>query len=85
MTTLPTVADFDAGAVPPWSMIRTMPAEARGVAHSLFDTLTANRMIVLRSGTHMLTDAEVATLKRKPGRAGPHAARDRAIGLCRAG
>lgn len=41
MTCLPTVADFDAGAVPPWSMIRTMPAEARGVAHSLFDTLKA--------------------------------------------
>ncbi len=61
MTMLPTVADFDAGAVPPWSMIRTMPAEARGVAHSLIDTLKANRMIVLRSGTHMLTDAEVAT------------------------
>ncbi|GBQ39018.1 hypothetical protein [Komagataeibacter europaeus] len=61
MTTLPTVADFDAEAVPPWSMIRTMPAEARGVAHSLIDTLKANRMIVLRSGTHMLTDAEVAT------------------------
>ncbi|WP_019091297.1 hypothetical protein [Komagataeibacter europaeus] len=61
MTTLPTVADFDAGVVPPWSMIRTMPAEARGVAHSLIDTLKANRMIVLRSGTHMLTDAEVAT------------------------
>lgn len=60
MTILPTVADFDAGAVPPWSMIRTMPAEARGVAHSLIDTLKANRMIVLRSGTHILTDAEVA-------------------------
>lgn len=57
---LPSVADFDAGAVPAWSMIRTMPAEARGVAHSLFDTLKANRMIVLRSGKHMLTDAEVA-------------------------
>ncbi|WEQ56461.1 hypothetical protein LV564_05080 [Komagataeibacter nataicola] len=60
MTCLPTVADFDAGAVPAWTLIRTMPAEARGVAHSLFDTLKANRMVVMRSGTHMLSDDEIA-------------------------
>ncbi|MGY6770371.1 hypothetical protein [Komagataeibacter sp. NFXK3] len=57
---LPTVADFDADAVPAWTLIRTMPAEARGVAHSLFDTLKANRMVVMCSGTHMRSDDEIA-------------------------
>ncbi|WP_415511578.1 hypothetical protein [Acetobacter sp.] len=38
-----------------------MPAEARGVTHSLFDTLKSNRMIALRSGAHILSDTETAT------------------------
>lgn len=60
MTLLPVVSNFDAAAVPAWGMIRSLPAEARGVAHSLLDTLKASRMVALRSGAHVLTDAEIA-------------------------
>lgn len=60
MTALPVVSDFDAATVPAWSLIRSLPAEARGVAHSLLDALKASRMVALRSGTHVLTDAEIA-------------------------
>ena len=60
MTLLPTIAEFDLAGVPAWNLIRSLPAEARGVAHSLVDTLRSHRMIVLRSGGHMLSDQEVA-------------------------
>jgi hypothetical protein len=57
----PAVTDFDASAVTPFKMLRSMPAELRGVVTNLHDALKELRSCVFRAGQLVLTDGQVAT------------------------
>jgi hypothetical protein len=57
----PAVTDFDASAVTPFKMLRSMPAELRGVVTNLHDALKELRSCVFRAGKLVLTDGQVAT------------------------
>lgn len=55
-------AEFDAAAVPHWTLLRCAPAEIRGVVVSIRDTLHESRMVAFRSGDHALPVDEIATM-----------------------
>ncbi|GAN61579.1 hypothetical protein ACI01nite_25280 [Acetobacter cibinongensis] len=56
----PQLARFDQGAVTPLKMLRSMPAELRGVVTNLHEALKEIRSCVFRAGTLVLTDEQVA-------------------------
>ncbi|MBO1325294.1 hypothetical protein K2X14_07790 [Acetobacter sp. TBRC 12305] len=56
----PSVAEFDHTAVTPFKMLRSMPAEMRGVVVNLRDALKELRGTVFRAGQMVLTDEQVA-------------------------
>ena len=56
----PIVAEFDHTAVTPFKMLRSMPAEMRGVVVNLRDALKELRGTVFRAGQMVLTDSQVA-------------------------
>ncbi|MFT9360722.1 hypothetical protein [Acetobacter okinawensis] len=57
----PVLAEFDPSAVTPFKMLRSMPAELRGVVTNLHDALRELRSTVFRAGQLVLTDGQVAT------------------------
>ncbi len=57
----PVLAEFDPSAVTPFKMLRSMPAELRGVVTNLHDALRELRSSVFRAGQLVLTDGQVAT------------------------
>lgn len=56
----PQLAQFDHGSVTPLKMLRSMPAELRGVVTNLHEALKEIRSCVFRAGTLVLTDEQVA-------------------------
>ncbi|MFT9425494.1 MAG: hypothetical protein ABF570_10215 [Acetobacter syzygii] len=57
----PVLTEFDPSAVTPFKMLRSMPAELRGVVTNLHDALRELRSTVFRAGQLVLTDGQVAT------------------------
>ncbi|MFT8551709.1 MAG: hypothetical protein ABF739_11565 [Acetobacter okinawensis] len=57
----PVLAEFDPSTVTPFKMLRSMPAELRGVVSNLHDALRELRSTVFRAGQLVLTDGQVAT------------------------
>lgn len=57
----PVLAEFDPSAVTPFKMLRSMPAELRGVVTNLHDALRELRSTVFRAGQLVLTDGQVST------------------------
>lgn len=57
----PVIAEFDPSTVTPFKMLRSMPAELRGVVTNLHDALKELRSTVFRAGQLVLTDGQVAT------------------------
>lgn len=56
----PQLAEFDQSSVTPFKMLRSMPAELRGIVTNLHDALKEIRSCVFRAGGLVLTDAQVA-------------------------
>ncbi|MFT8795188.1 MAG: hypothetical protein ABF839_06970 [Acetobacter orientalis] len=56
----PQLAEFDQSSVTPFKMLRSMPAELRGIVINLHDALKEIRSCVFRAGGLVLTDAQVA-------------------------
>lgn len=57
----PVLTEFDPSAVTPFKMLRSMPAELRGVVTNLHDALRELRSTVFRAGQLVLADGQVAT------------------------
>lgn len=57
----PVLAEFDPSTVTPFKMLRSMPADLRGVVTNLHDALRELRSTVFRAGQLVLTDGQVAT------------------------
>ncbi|WP_338331291.1 hypothetical protein [Acetobacter sp. LMG 32666] len=57
----PVLAEFDPSTVTPFKMLRSMPAELRGVVTNLHDALKELRSTVFRAGQLVLADGQVAT------------------------
>jgi hypothetical protein len=57
----PVLAEFDPSMVTPFKMLRSMPAELRGVVTNLHDALRELRSTVFRAGQLVLADGQVAT------------------------
>lgn len=55
-------ATFDRDDVPAMAFLKVLPAEQRGVFHSLMDALKSARDVVFRVGGRALDDAQVAQL-----------------------
>ncbi|OUJ09317.1 hypothetical protein [Gluconobacter sp. DsW_058] len=55
-------ATFDRDDVPSMAFLKVLPAEQRGVFHSLMDALKAARDVVFRVGGRALDDAQVAQM-----------------------
>ncbi|KXV23859.1 hypothetical protein AD942_11030 [Gluconobacter japonicus] len=55
-------ATFDRDNVPSMAFLKVLPAEQRGVFHSLMDALKAARDVVFRVGGRALDDAQVAQM-----------------------
>jgi len=60
--TLQIPATFDRDNVPSMAFLKVLPAEQRGVFHSLMDALKAAREVVFRVGGRALDDAQVAQM-----------------------
>ncbi|ANA14186.1 hypothetical protein [Acetobacter oryzifermentans] len=56
----PVIAEFDRSTLTPWNMLRSMPAEMRGVVQSLHDALKGLRTTVFRAGDLVLDDSQIA-------------------------
>ncbi|GBQ33751.1 hypothetical protein GOB83_11495 [Acetobacter fabarum] len=57
----PVLAEFDPSTVTPFKMLRSMPADLRGVVTNLHDALKELRSTVFRAGQLVLADGQVAT------------------------
>ncbi|MFT9251645.1 MAG: hypothetical protein ABF567_01040 [Acetobacter okinawensis] len=57
----PVLAEFDLSTVTPFKMLRSMPADLRGVVTNLHDALKELRSTVFRAGQLVLADGQVAT------------------------
>ncbi|MCI1796582.1 hypothetical protein NKW44_14715 [Acetobacter lovaniensis] len=57
----PVLAEFDPSTVTPLKMLRSMPADLRGVVTNLHDALKELRSTVFRAGQLVLADGQVAT------------------------
>lgn len=60
--TLQIPATFDRDNIPAMAFLKVLPAEQRGVFHSLMDALKSARDVVFRVGGRALDDAQVAQL-----------------------
>ncbi len=60
--TLQIPATFDRDNIPAMAFLKVLPAEQRGVFHSLMDALKSARDVVFRVGSRALDDAQVAQL-----------------------
>ncbi|GAC88548.1 hypothetical protein Gbth_044_011 [Gluconobacter thailandicus F149-1 = NBRC 100600] len=60
--TLQIPATFDRDNIPAMAFLKVLPAEQRGVFHSLMDALKAARDVVFRVGGRALDDAQVAQM-----------------------
>lgn len=62
----PVIAEFDRSSLTPWNMLRSMPAEMRGVVQSLHDALKSMRTTVFRAGEMVLDDGQIAAQSWMP-------------------
>ncbi|BCZ75818.1 hypothetical protein [Acetobacter phage phiAP1] len=62
----PVIAEFDRSTLTPWNMLRSMPAEMRGVVQSLHDALKSMQTTVFRAGEMVLDDGQIAAQSWMP-------------------